>query len=141
MVNSILDAVTTQLHSTFGDDYKYYVENVQQGMVRPCFTVDVVLPIQRSKMTVLYDRTMPLVIHYFSDKPTTNKKDSYAITEQLVECLELLPFKGTLLRGENISWHMVEDVLQLFVTYQFQTQKIVQKENMANLEDTKISSI
>lgn len=140
MVNSILDAVTTQLHSTFGNDYKYYVENVQQGMTRPCFTVDVVLPLERSKMMVLHDRTMPLVIHYFSDKPTTNKKDSYAIAEQLVECLELLPFKGTLLRGESIRWHMVEDVLQLFVTYQFQTQKIVQKENMEILEGTEVTS-
>ena len=141
MVNSILNAVTAQLHSTFGDDYKYYVENVQQGMVRPCFTVDVISPIQRSKNTVLYDRTMPLVVHYFGGKPTTNKKDSYAITEQLVECLEVLPFNGTLLRGENISWRMVEDVLQLFITYRFQTQKIVSKDNMEFLEESKISSM
>ena len=140
MVNSILDAVTTQLHSTFGDNYKYYVENVQQGMQRPCFTVDVVLPLERSKMMVLYDRTMPLVVHYFSDKPTTNKKDSYAIAERIIESLEILPFKDALLRGENISWHMVDDVLQLFITYQFQTQKIVPKDNMETLEGTRISS-
>jgi hypothetical protein len=140
MVNSILDAVTTQLHSTFGDNYKYYVENVQQGMERPCFTVDVLQPFDRSRMIVLHDRTMPLVVHYFSDKPTTNKKDSYAIAERIVECLEILPFKDTLLRGDDISWHMVDDVLQLFITYKFQTQKIVPKDNMEILEGTRVSS-
>ncbi len=123
MVNSILNAVTKQLGTTFGDSYHYYVENVEQGLVKPCFTADVLIPLQRSRSPVLYDRTMPLVIHYFSDSKTNKKKECYSIAEQAVECLEYLPFEDTLLRGEDISWQIVEDVLQIFVTYKFITKK------------------
>jgi hypothetical protein len=85
--------------------------------------VDVLIPLQRSKSAVLYDRTMPIIVHYFSDSKTDKKKDCYLMGERLVECLEYLPFKDTLLRGEDISWQLVDDVLQLFVTYKFTTVK------------------
>ncbi len=128
MVNSLLNAVTKQLGTTFGGSYRYYVENVEQGLTKPCFTVDMLIPLQRSKSPVLYDRTMPLVVHYFSDSKTDNKTDCYAMAEQMTECLEYLPFKNTLLRGEDISWQVVDDVLQMFITYKFSTQKVVETE-------------
>ena len=122
MVNSILNAITTQLGKTFGDSYHYYVENIEQGLEKPCFTVDVLIPLQRSRSPVLYDRTMPIVVHYFSDSKTNIKKNCYTVGEQIIECLEYLPFKETLLRGEDISWQIVDDVLQVFITYKFTTK-------------------
>ena len=124
MVNSILNAVTKQLGTTFGDSYHYYVEDVEQGLTKPCFTADLLIPLQRSRSSVLYDRTMPLVIHYFSDSKTNKKNECYSIAEQAVECLEYLPFEDTLIRGEDISWQIVEDVLQIFITYKFITKKV-----------------
>ena len=134
MVNSFLTAVTTKLGSTFGTNYHYYVENVEQKLKTPCFTVDLLLPLQRSKSPVLYERTMPLVIHYFSDSKDSKKYDSYAMAEQIVECLELLPFENTLIRGEDISWQIVDDVLQVFVTYEFTTINSNFKNNQINME-------
>lgn len=130
MVESVLNAVTKQLGTTFGNKYRYYVEDVEQGLKKPCFTVDMLIPLQRSKSPVLYDRTMPLVVHYFSDSENNIKNDCYTMSEQIVECLEYLPFEGTLIRGEDISWQMVDDVLQVFVTYKFTTKKVT------NMEDT-----
>ena len=124
MVNLILNAVTKQLGTRFGDSYHYYVEDVEQGLIKPCFTADVLIPLQRSRSAVLYDRTMPLVIHFFTDSKTNKKKECYSIAEQAVECLEYLPFENTLLRGEDISWEIVEGVLQIFVTYKFITKKV-----------------
>lgn len=124
MVNKLLTAVTKQLGTTFGTSYCYYVENVEQGLTKPCFTVDLLVPLQRSRNLVLYDRTMPLVIHYFSDSKTDLKKDCYSMAEQIVECLEYLPFQNTKLRGEDISWQIVDDVLQVFVTYKFITERV-----------------
>ena len=121
MVNSLLNSVTKQLGTTFGKNYRYYVENVEQNLTKPCFTIDMLIPMERSKSPVLYDRTMPLVVHYFSDSKTNLKQDCYSMGEQIVECLEDLPFKDTILRGENISWQIVDDVLQVFVTYRFTT--------------------
>lgn len=122
MVNKLLTAVTKQLGTTFGSKYHYYVEDVKQDLQTPCFTVDLLLPLQRSKSPVLYDRTMPLVIHYFSDSETV-KNDCYLMGEQIIECLEYLPFESNLIRGENISWQLIDDVLQVFITYKFTTIK------------------
>lgn len=128
MVNKLLNAVTKQLGTTFGSKYHYYVENVEQNLITPCFTTDVLIPLQRSKSPVLYDRTMPLVLHYFSDSKNNIKKDCYDMAEKTVECLEYLPFEDTLLRGEDISWQIVDDVLQIFVTYEFTTIRVEEVE-------------
>ena len=142
MVNKFLDAVTMRLGSTFGTNYHYYVEDIEQKLTTPCFTVDLLVPLQRSKSAVLYDRTMPLVIHYFSDSETDKKKDCYAKAEQVIECLEYLPCEGTLLRGEDISWQLVDDVLQIFVTYRFTTRKVTTPlDDMESLEKSNISAI
>jgi len=137
MVNKIFDAVTKQLGTTFGSNYRYYVEDVEQNLTTPCFTVDMLIPLQRSKSPVLYDRTMPLVLHYFSDSKTDLKKDCYNIAEQAIECLEYLPFENTTLRGENISWQMVDDVLQIFITYKFTSiRKVEEAEKMGDISET-----
>jgi len=140
MVNKVLNAVTVQLHSTFGDSYKYYVENVEQNLTKPCFTIDTIIPLQRSKSPVLYDRTLPMVIHYFTEDKKDTKTDCYAKAEQIVECLEYLPFETTTLRGENISWQIVDEVLQVFITYRFTTAKDIRNlDTMATLEETNVS--
>ena len=141
MVNDMLDAVTKQLGTKFGTTYHYYVENVEQGLVKPCFTVDMVMPLERSRSAILYDRTMPMVVHYFGNNSISNKKDCYGIAEDLVACLEYIPFKNTLIRGEQISWQMVEDVLQVFITYRFTTKTDLPFENaMEDLVETNISN-
>ena len=124
MVSDILDAITIQLHSTFGDNYRYYVENVEQHLSKPCFTIDTIAPLQRARSPILYDRTMPMVIHYFTDDMKDTKKDCYKVAERLVECLEYLPFKNTKLRGENVSWQITDEVLQVFITYRFITKRV-----------------
>ena len=133
MVNSILDAVTKQLGKTFGLDYRYYVENVQQDLVKPCFTIDMLLPTERSKSPILYERTMPMVIHYFSGSKENLKKDCYAMAERTLECLEYIPYEKTMLRGEDISWQIVDDVLQIFITYRFTT--VMSKGTVDNMEE------
>lgn len=127
MVTSILNAVTTQLGMTFGNSHRYYTENVEQGLIKPCFHVKLLLPQQRSKSPVLYDRTMPMVIHWFGDKQKDLNKTCYDMAEQIVECLEYLSFQGTTLRGEDISWQIVDDVLQIFITYKFTTRRVTEE--------------
>ena len=139
MVESLLNAVTKQLGTTFGNKYHYYVEDIEQGLTKPCFTVDMLLPLQRSKSPVLYDRTMPIVVHYFSDSNTNLKQNCYSVGEQLIECLEYLPFNGTLIRGEDISWHIVDDVLQVFITYKLTTMKVTPVEDKLETLETGIS--
>lgn len=139
MVNLILNSVTKQLGTTFGNSYRYYVEDVEQGLQKPCFTVDVLIPLQRRKSPLLYDRTMPIVVHYFSDSERDIKNHYYTMGERIVESLELLPVGNTLLRGEDISWQIVDDVLQIFVTYKFTTWLETNVEESFEAIENKIS--
>ena len=79
-----------------------------------------------------------MVIHYFSDSEKDLKKDCYSMAEQIVECLEYLPFKTTKLRGEDISYEIVDDVLQVFVTYKFMTKKVTEEETTLGTMTTNI---
>lgn len=133
MVNLLLNAITKRLGTSFGTSYHYYVEDVEQGFTKPCFKVDVLVPIVRSKSPVLYDRTMPIVIHFFSDSEEDVKKQLYSMGEEIVELLEYLPFSGTTLRGESISFQVTENVLQVFVTYKYTTVRST--DNMDELFD------
>lgn len=132
MVTSVVNAVTKQLGTTFGTTYRYYVEDIEQGVVEPCFHVSPRITLQRSKSPVLYDRTIPIVVHYFSGSSNNLRNDCYSMGEQIIECLEYLPFKDTTLRGEDISWQFVDDVLQVFITYRFITKRIVTDEDAMN---------
>lgn len=154
MVNLFLNAVTKQLGTTFGDKYRYYVEDVEQGLKKPCFTVDLLIPLQRSKSPILYDRTMPIVIHYFSDSTHNLKNDCYAMGERIVECLEYLPIDkyllgrnslgdsigSTPLRGEDISYQIVDDVLQVFITYRFTTKKVVDMDEVPETLEASVTN-
>lgn len=141
MVTSVVNAVTKQLGTTFGTTYHYYVEDIEQGVTRPCFHISPRITLQRSKSPVLYDRTIPIVVHYFSGSLNNLRNDCYSMGERIVECLEYLPFENTLLRGEDISWQMVDDVLQVFITYRFTTIKPVEINNMEVLRNPNISAI
>ena len=141
MVHSLLTAVTKQLGTTFGTSYHYYVEDVKQGIAKPCFTIDTLMPITRSKSAVLYDRTIPVVIHYFGDSKDNLKNDCYDKGEQIIECLEYLPFKSALLRGEDISFNIVDEVLQVFITYRFTTTKVTPLEDGMETFDETIAQV
>ena len=129
MVNEMLKGISNQLYDVFGSDYKYYVENVEQNLTKPCFTIDSIINLQRSRSRVLYDRTIPVVVHYFTGDKENTKKDCYEKAELIVEALEYVPFHGCLLRGENISFQIEDDVLQVFVTYKFTTRKVTSNED------------
>lgn len=140
MVTSVVNSVTKRLGTTFGTPYHYYVEDIEQGITTPCFHVAPRIVLARSKSPRLYDRTIPIVVHYFSDD-SNKKHDCYSKSEQIIECLEYLPFKNTILRGEDISWQIVEDVLQVFITYRFTTANTVENYNMEVLNKQNISVI
>lgn len=136
----MLSGVSNQLYDVFGEDYKYYVEDVEQNLKKPCFTMNALVPSQRSRSRLLYDRTIPIVVHYFSSDKVNTKKDCYEKAELIVEALEYIPFEGTLIRGEDIDWQIVEDdVLQVFVTYRFITKKVTSNED--NMEDIVQSNV
>ena len=119
MTNEFIDAITTTLYQHFGESYTYYVEDIEQNFKKPCFMVNTLNPSIRSTGIRSYHRVIPIVIHYFTDKDNTSsaKKDCYLVAEDILESLEYLTVNNKLFRGEDISWELVEGVLQFFITY------------------------
>lgn len=132
MVNTVLNAMSTALGTTFGSGYHYYKETMEQHTKKPCFNLGVLNPLNRSVNRKDYYRTVPCVIQYFSGDRNATREDCYAIGEQVLECLEYLSVGGRVIRAEDMSYTMVDDVLQIFLTYRFWTTK---PETLTNMED------
>lgn len=141
MVNTVLDSISKTLHSRFGDDYYYYVEGVEQKVKTPCFTMRVNNPSCRSVNHKDYYRTMPCIIHFFSDNKVDTVKDCGRVGEDILDCLEYLKIGDRLVRAENMRYQMVGDVLQVFLTYHFWTEKIGEIVPMEDLESVESSAI
>lgn len=137
MVNLVLDSISKALYTAFGNSYHYYVEEIEQNIKLPCFTLKVLNPLSRSVNHKDYYRTVPCVIHYFTADKITSNKDCYSIGEQVLECLEYLNIDGNLVRAEDMSYTMVDDVLQIFLTYRFWTEK---PDTTPSMEDATVRS-
>lgn len=137
MVNSVLNSISKALYTEFGDIHHYYVEDVEQKSQLPCFTIDVLNPLSRSVNRKDYYRTVPVVIHYFTDNKNSTRKHSLQVGEQVLECLEYLEIENRLVRAEGMSYHFVDDVLQVFLTYRFWTEK---PENIPSMDDMDLHS-
>ena len=123
MVNAVLDSITVALYDVFGENYHYYVEDVEQNLQLPCFTVDVLNPLNRSRNSYLYDRTVPCVVHCFTANKITTKHELYATGEDVMAAIEYITVEGRTLRAEDMSYQLVENnVLQIFATYRFWTE-------------------
>ena len=124
MVNEVLTAITTRLGDVLGDAYHYYTEDVEQSLSTPAFTVDALQPFYRSKSPLLYDVTVPVVIHFYPSDSADCKEVCYTTAEETMACLEYLPFQDTTLRAENMRWLIVDEVVEMFLTYRFTTMRI-----------------
>lgn len=142
MINKLINSITKQMGDELGSEYRYYVENVEQRLIRPCFTIDVLNPIKRSYSPNTYHITAPCIIHYFTNHPTTPKADAYAMGEKLLELLEYLKHEGRVLRAENMSYTLNEDVLQVLLTYRFYTETVGEEvDEMETLDNTGVTTI
>lgn len=125
MVNKTINAVITALYNTFGDDYSYLKENNEQGLPTPCFLVSLLRPTSRGGLWRTYNRVMPIVINYFPKSDLRPKNECYDIGERALEAVEVIEIEGVKVSGTDLEIQMLDDnVLQIFVTYDFWTQTV-----------------
>ena len=125
MVNKTINAVIAALHNTFGDDYSYLKENNEQGLPTPCFLVSLLRPTSRGSLWRTYNRVMPIVINYFPKSDVRPKNECYDIGERALEAVEVIEIEGVKVSGTDLEIQLIDDnVLQIFVTYDFWTQTV-----------------
>ncbi|MGG4449650.1 phage tail terminator family protein [Brevibacillus porteri] len=106
-------------------------EEIKEGLTPPCFFVKILAPTQTQELGRRYMREIPLDVHYFDE---TNK-GRITMAEQLTSLLETIQVNGKPIRGINVYWEIVDDVLHFFITYRMQVwrQKTIQP-NMQSLD-------
>ena len=127
MVNDLIDAISVKLNQVFGDGVKIYSESVKQGLKEPCFFIAVLNPTQSPIIGVRYFRAHPFDIHYFPSKDGGNQ-EIQDVASKLFDTLEYITLlNGDLVRGTEMHYEKVDDVLHFFVKYNMFVYKQVEK--------------
>lgn len=133
MLNSIIDGISVKLDGTFGEKFTIYSENVEQGINEPCFFI---CPLNPSKVPYPNGRELKknsFDVHYF---PRSKDKsfEINEVAEMLLEELEYIEIDGDLVRGTNMNFEIIDNVLHFFVDYNYFTIKSNDTEKMNGVE-------
>ena len=122
MINKIIDGISVAINSEFGDPYEIYTESIEQGLVEPCFSILCLNPSINQVLGKRYFRQNQFCIHYF---PSSDEKRSecYTIAERLISCLEMITVDGDLVRGTDMKYEVVDNVLSFIVNYDMYVYK------------------
>ena len=114
MINSIIDAISIALNAEFGDNYKIYTENIEQGLKEPCFFVQCINPTNERFLGNRYKRTNQFCIQYF---PSSEDKynECMSVTDRLFFSLDVIGDNTWL--ASKMNAEVVDDVLNFFANY------------------------
>lgn len=132
MINKIIDGISIALNAEFGDAYKIYTENVEQGLKEPCFSIVCVSPNNRQFMGKKYFRQNKFCVHFF---PSSDEKvaECMDVLDRLYDCLEIIKVDGEETLGTKMTGEMDSGVLSFLVNYDMFMVKVDEQMNMENL--------
>ena len=131
MINKIIDGVSIDINSCFGDEHEIYTESIEQGFHEPCFFIECLNPTVEQFLGERYFRQNQFCIHYFP--ASANKRaECYSVMEQLSNALEIIEVDGEEIRGTKMHGEVVDEMLHFFVNYDMFVYK--QKEPTSPME-------
>lgn len=136
MLNKITIGITQALNAEFGDEVKIHIDEIEQGLIEPCFLVTPLTDTENLVIGKRYERSYPFVIQYFP-KSKNYRTECNEVTEQLFNILELITMDGDLIRGSDMTGHVEDGVLNFEVTFKlhvFKKRTSTDEEVMENLE-------
>lgn len=117
MIQEIIEGVAQALYHTFGDEYKIYENDVEQGLQEPCFFLGVLQPSLSPLPGGRFLSLNPLDVQYFPASRRDNQTLLH-VAEQLLTCLDLITLPdGARARGTERSYAITDNVLHFLVTY------------------------
>lgn len=130
MVNDIINGISTKLNSTFGEGYKIYDVNVEQGLKKPCFFIKLLTAITTPYMGKRKKREYPFDVHYFPNDETDNV-EMMAMGDNLMEALEYITLlNGDTVRGHDMTYEIIDGVLHFNITYKVTLNDISKEDAM-----------
>ncbi len=120
MVKEIIEGISIALDAEFngnGITYKFYTDNVKQGLDTPCFLITIVGPSQSNLIAGRYNGVCPACIQYFPLNDGDNT-EMHAIAEKMLNCLEVITLiNQDKVRGNDMHYEIVDSVVNFFVDY------------------------
>lgn len=136
MINDIMNAISIKLYEVFGDGYKIYLNDVQQGLTEPCFLITVV---DYSKEPLLKSRSKRLIPFDILFFPNKGKSQCYEVADQMMNELDMITLlNGDMMHGTEMRAEIVDDVLHFFVNYNFMAT--VENEPLDSMESIDIKN-
>lgn len=124
MINSIIEAISIALNKEFGDEYRVYADNVEQGLVEPCFFVSCVSQSEKLFMGKRYFIENLFCVQYFPKDLSREKEECNETAQRLFNCLEWLKVAEDLTMGTKLRGELVGGVLSFFVNYNMFVYKV-----------------
>lgn len=132
MIDRIISGISNALFETFG--YENHATKIPQDLETPCFFIQCLEPESKKYIGTRYLRKHHFVIQYFPQSESDANTECYSVGEQMYECLEVINIDGFFLRGMEMKFEIVDDVLHFFVDYNAFIRKVRQKETMGSLK-------
>ncbi|WP_101772331.1 phage tail terminator family protein [Peptostreptococcus faecalis] len=131
MIDKIINAVSIQIDSYF-EDISIYADENKQDFDEPCFFISLIHSMKNRMLGGRQERSYPLDIKYFDEKASISELNE--IGDYLYEALDLLDVEGKLIRGIDMEYKIVDNVLHFFVTYpavlEYEKEKVDKMESL-----------
>lgn len=143
MVNSIITGISQALDAEFNASdttYTIYTENIEQGFDTPCFSISFLNGSNTQIVGNRYNSNKTFTIEYHPknepvDGIIRNRKECYDVAATLEVMLKSIIVDSKNVRGTNITYEVVEDILHFFVDYNLITKEnITHEDSMASLK-------
>lgn len=138
---TVKSAIAKKIRSEFATDSypTIYKERSVQGMEKPCFFICVLETTQEKRMQESYRRTYRMNIRYHPNNGPRIREELGEVENRLLGVLASLPLElstgSFVVRGKQMEGKIVENVLQVFVSYTINyTLKSVHAQTMERVE-------
>ena len=132
MINDIVKGIGKAIRDEFGSDYNIHTEEVKQGLKEPCFFISVLNPQYEQVLGKRYLISCNCMVQYITEG---GREECNNVAERLFDCLELIIVSGDIVRGTDMSFEVVDGILNFNVSYKIYVYKnIVDEINMEELK-------
>ncbi len=136
MINAIIKAISITLYAEFGDGYKIYAEDVEQGLMEPCFFISCIGSSHRLHLDKRYLQESQFCIQFFPSPGQKEMEECHDTAGRLEGCLEYLNISSGLMRGTKMHYEISDGILHFFVDYDcFVRRKAGEQDPMEAMEN------
>lgn len=134
MVNGVLEGLSREINRIFGDGYEIYKEDVEQGLNEPCFLITSLLSQKTNLSSSWSKRERAFMIQYFPKESLQKKTECWDIGDKLLNELEYIEYNGTRARCSDMSFEVVDEVLQFSLSCNTFVTKNMDKDKMQEID-------